>query len=190
MNEPVPFAQARLARRVAGPTKCLAGLTRSPAGCGNLIFNQETAVKSFWQPETRRELQIRIAKLTPASQPKWGRMSAPQMVIHLTDSIRMACGDLRVASKGGLLRYPPLKQLIIYYLPWPENTPTAPELLARAPDNWATDLAELTTMIDRFATRDINGPWPEHPVFGRLSGRHWGFLGWRHTDHHLRQFNV
>jgi Protein of unknown function (DUF1569) len=147
-------------------------------------------VKSLWQPDTRRELQARIAELTPASQPKWGRMSAAQMVVHLTDSIRMACGDLRAAPKPGLLRYPPIKQLVIYYLPWPENTPTAPELLARPPQNWASNIAELAIIIDQFAARDIGGTWPDHPVFGRLSGRDWGFLSCRHADHHLRQFNV
>jgi hypothetical protein len=29
-----------------------------------------------------------------------------------------------------------------------------------------------------------------HPVFGTLSGKAWGALGWRHLDHHLRQFGV
>jgi hypothetical protein len=31
---------------------------------------------------------------------------------------------------------------------------------------------------------------PEHPAFGRLSGRAWGALVYRHMDHHLRQFGL
>jgi hypothetical protein len=32
--------------------------------------------------------------------------------------------------------------------------------------------------------------WPEHPAFGRMSRRVWGVLGYRHLDHHFRQFGV
>jgi hypothetical protein len=68
--------------------------------------------------------------------------------------------------------------------------PTAPELLARAPTDWAANLAELLASIDRFAGRDATIAWPDHPAFGRMSGRQWGVLSYRHVDHHLRQFNV
>ena len=117
-------------------------------------------------------------------------MSAPQMVSHLIESMRMATGELPVAPKPGPFRYPPLKQLIIYYLPWPKDAPTAPELLTRSPHQWDTDVKELATLLDRFSTRAVSGPWPEHPAFGPLSGDAWGFLAHRHVDHHLRQFGV
>ncbi len=31
---------------------------------------------------------------------------------------------------------------------------------------------------------------PEHPAFGTMTARRWGAIGYRHTDHHLRQFGV
>lgn len=31
---------------------------------------------------------------------------------------------------------------------------------------------------------------PEHPAFGPLSGKAWGFLVSRHIEHHLRQFGA
>jgi Protein of unknown function (DUF1569) len=32
--------------------------------------------------------------------------------------------------------------------------------------------------------------WPEHPVFGEMTPRAWCVLGYRHMDHHLRQFGI
>ena len=144
--------------------------------------------RSLLQTETKREIETRIARLTPTQPGRWGSLSAPQMIVHLTDSMKMANGDLSVEPKRVPLRYPPLKQLVIYWLPFPKGVPTAPELLARAPTDWATNLAELLASIDRFAGRSGAASWPDHPAFGRMSARQWGVLAYRHIDHHLRQF--
>ncbi len=34
------------------------------------------------------------------------------------------------------------------------------------------------------------GAWPVSPVFGRISGRSWGVMLYRHLDYHLGQFGV
>ena len=44
---------------------------------------------------------------------------------------------------------------------------------------------ELALRADDSATR-----WPEHPFFGPLTRKDWGVLGYRHSDHHLRQFDA
>jgi hypothetical protein len=145
-------------------------------------------MRTLWDAAARSELQARLARLEPDARPLWGRMSAPQMVCHLIEAYRMTIGELPTVPKGGWLRYPPLKQLVIYYLPWPKEVPTAPELLARPPEDWSRDLRQLNDLIDRFGALNKAGPWPVHPAFGRLSARTWAALAWRHTDHHLRQF--
>lgn len=147
-------------------------------------------MKSVWQETTRRELKERLANLTPDRPARWGRFSAPRMVAHVTDSFRSAIGELAVKPKNLPLRYPPLKQVIIYWLPFPKNAPTAPELLARQPGEWSSDIASLQALVDRFAACDPGGPWPDHAAFGSLTGAQWGILMYRHADHHLRQFGV
>jgi hypothetical protein len=112
------------------------------------------------------------------------------MTAHLSDSLRMALGDLPCAPKKGLLRFPPLKQLIVYWLPWPEGAPTAPELISRMPISLASEVSELASLLERLAGQPADAPLPEHPAFGRLSRRGWGVLIYRHMDHHLRQFGV
>jgi hypothetical protein len=148
-------------------------------------------VKTIWADAHRREIEERLARLAPDAVPLWGRMNAPQVVAHLTQATMMASGELPVRFKRTPLRFTPLKQLILYVLPFPKGTPTAPELLARTPaGDWPKETAELRAALDRLHARDRSAPWPRHPVFGDLSAHGWGVLVYRHTDHHLRQFGV
>ena len=148
-------------------------------------------MKTMWDGVCQREIHDRIARLSAGSRGQWGKLSAPQMVCHLAESLKMALGDLPVARKNLPIRYPPLKQLIVYLAPFPKNAPTAPELLARPPRAWNADVADLQALVDRFVARgSAAAPWVEHPAFGRLSRRAWGVLAFRHMDHHLRQFGA
>ena len=148
-------------------------------------------MKTLWQSSTRDEIVQRLARLAPDARPGWGRMSAPQMLAHITDAMRMALGDLPTrAKRTPLLRYPPLKQLIIYVLPFPKGAPTARELLDRAPESWDAERDACRALIERFGAEPRTRAWPEHPAFGPLSAHAWGALGYKHLDHHLRQFGV
>jgi hypothetical protein len=147
-------------------------------------------MKTLLHRDALDEIERRLTRLAADATARWGRMSAPQMVCHLADSMKMALGDLAVARKNLPIRYPPLKQFIIYLAPFPKGAPTAPELLARAPRDWSADVAELRTLVGRFAARGEDATWPEHPAFGRLSRRAWGVLAYRHLDHHLKQFGA
>ena len=147
-------------------------------------------MKSIWQDDARRELNDRVGTLVWDRPAQWGKFTAPKMVCHLADSLKMAMGDLKVAPKRLPIRYPPLKQLIIYWAPFPKGAPTAPELLAREPGEFSRDVAELQALLDRAASAETTDTWPEHPAFGQLSRRAWGVLIYRHMDHHLRQFGA
>ena len=147
-------------------------------------------MKSIWQEANRRELADRVSRLVPSASPRWGKMSAPRMLAHLVDAARMALGTLEVPSKRLPIHHPPLKQLIIYWLPFPKNAPTAPQLVARVATDWAAEASQLNALVDQLAARSPEPGWPDHPAFGRMTHRAWGVLVYRHTDHHLRQFGV
>ena len=149
-------------------------------------------MKTAWNDGDRRELQNRMAALAEDRKPLWGKMTAHQMVCHLAHSLRMATGDLHVAPKKMLLRFWPLKQLVIYFAPFPKNAPTAPELIISGTSNsWNADVNDLRALCDLVAARAGDaGRWPPHPAFGQLTPRAWGVLIYRHLDHHLRQFGV
>jgi hypothetical protein len=147
--------------------------------------------KTLWNVESRQELVERLSRLKPDARPLWGRMNAPQMVAHLVGWMKMAKGELYTAPLNRPIRYPPLKQMVIYWLPWPKGVPTAPELISREQYDFASEHASFCRYLESFDEKpDPNKIWPPHPAFGNLTTREWGALGYRHTDHHLRQFGV
>ena len=76
--------------------------------------------------------------------------------------------------------------------PWPHGVKTRPDVDQERggtrPGDFAADVAELIRACERFAA---GGATPEsHYLFGRLSAEEWGRWGYRHMDHHLRQFGA
>jgi len=147
-------------------------------------------MKSVFDAPVRKELKSRLAKLGPHQTPGWGTMTAGRMVAHIADSFRSSIGELTIKPKFPLLRYLPIKQVTIYWLPFAKNLPTAPELIARAPGEWSAEVSQLIALVDRFASHDRAGAWPDHTLFGRMTGDDWGVLMYRHTDHHFRRFGI
>jgi hypothetical protein len=116
-------------------------------------------------------------------------MSAPQMIAHLTDQMHHCLGDIPVAPRPGKLRLAPVRYAAIYLLPWPKGRIKGPpEAFVTQPSSWESDVAALESLLERFAVRDEERSWPEHALFGHMSGRDWGVFVYKHFDHHLRQF--
>lgn len=147
-------------------------------------------MKTVWNEVDYRELCTRLEHLKADAGAKWGRMNAPQMVCHCTDAVRMVSGAVPTAPKNVPLRFTPLKQLIIYCLPFPKGAPTASELIARQPQEWQDEMEALRKELAALVQRGPSGPLVPHPAFGRLTPRAWGVLVYRHLDHHFRQFGI
>jgi len=148
-------------------------------------------MKSLWSADARLELLRRIDRLTPDSPALWGRMNAAEMVAHAGRGMKLGLGELETKPRQTIFRYWPLKHLFVYWVRFPRSAPAPREMVTRAkPVTWASDVAGLRESIERFASLERRGTWPVHPVFGTLSAKAWGALGWRHLDHHLRQFGV
>lgn len=146
---------------------------------------------SLWNAADRSALLDRLALLTPETPPRWGQFTSARMLAHVNDAVRMATGELHVAPRRVVLRYPGIKHFVIYVMPYPKGVPTVRELLARTDDaDFARERGQLPAMLKQFAARSRAGPWPDHPAFGRMSGGDWGVLTWRHLSHHFRQFGV
>lgn len=146
---------------------------------------------TLWNDADRSALLDRLTRLTPETSARWGRFTCARMLAHVNDAVRMATGELYVAPKRLFLRYPIVKHVVIYVLPFPKGVPTAPELLARSDTaDYARERGQLPAMLKQFVARPREGPWPDHPAFGRMSGRAWGVLTCRHISHHFRQFGV
>jgi hypothetical protein len=150
-------------------------------------------MKTLARESDVQELLQRIKNLRPDSARRWGRMSASQMICHLSDAFRMASGEKAVTGTPTLRDRTIIKWIALHLpLAWPEGTiRTVPEvdqeIGGTTPTEFARDIADLETRLRAFAARRA-APRPSHPIFGHLSESQWLRWGYLHVDHHLRQF--
>lgn len=152
-------------------------------------------MKSLANPRDREEIATRLASIHAGSPRRWGKMTAHQMICHVTDALRMSLGEMQVSRATRLLPRPILRFGALWVpTPWPHGFPARPELDQQhggtAPEVFERDLAELHRAFDRFTTRPPAFAWPEHPDFGRMTRTSWMRCGYLHIDHHLRQFGA
>jgi hypothetical protein len=144
---------------------------------------------SLRDSQARRELLLRLDRLTATSVPRWGRFDAARMLCHVRDCLEMALGDRPTRPAGKrLFHLFPLKHLLLYWLPFPKGAPTAPELLESSPRDFPSDRQAVADLLNRLAETPPDVPGPQHPLFGRLTNEEWNVLEWKHTAHHLKQF--
>ena len=129
------------------------------------------------------------------SQRRWGKMSAHQMICHLSDSFKAAMGLKPVSPAGTILHRTLIKWVALQVpLRWPEGYKTRPEMDQEIggtkPVEFARDLLELEQLVARFTERERDFEWQAHPAFGKMSEREWLRWGYLHMDHHLRQFGA
>ena len=147
--------------------------------------------KTIFNARDREALCERISRLRPDSARRWGKMTAPQMICHLNDSLEIATGRVPAQRVRTPLANPLLRWLIIYVVPWPKGRArTVPEMLATTPGNWDADVARLIAQLQAAGARGPRGEWAPHPGFGALSGKDYGVLIRRHFSYHLTQFGV
>jgi hypothetical protein len=121
-------------------------------------------------------------------------MSAHEMLCHLADSFRGMLGERRVSpAPGGPLKRNLMRAIALHTpLPWPKGIPTRPEVdplrHGTRPATFEGDRQAVIVLMRRFVAAEAR--YAEHPMFGRMSRRDWMIWGYRHMDHHLRQFGV
>jgi Protein of unknown function (DUF1569) len=152
-------------------------------------------MKTLARERDAAEVVRRLHALRPDSVGRWGRMSAHQMVCHLSDGYRLLTGERTTELAAS-----PVPRWIIrwfaLYTPvrWPVGIRTTPELDqalgGTRPADFDADVAELERLLRRVADRRDCLAGHRHPIFGRLSERAWLRWGYLHADHHLRQFGL
>lgn len=148
-------------------------------------------MRSIFDTSERARLLKRLEGLAPDTRARWGRMTSGRMICHLTDAIESSRAPSPHVIGTGLLASFPVKQLVIYVLPWPKGKlQSPPDLLATQPGVWRDDVERFRASVERVAQRGPGGDWPASEVFGPLSGAEWGALLRTHIDHHFRQFGV
>ena len=121
-------------------------------------------------------------------------MTAHETLCHLADSFRGMMGELHVSpAPGGPLKRQMMRLFALHTpLSWPKGVPTRPEVDPRRegtrPENFERDRDEVLALMRRFISPETT--YAAHPMFGHLSREEWLIWGYRHLDHHLRQFGL
>jgi len=136
---------------------------------------------------------MRLGNLTPAMKARWGKMSAHEMVCHLSDSFRLALGRKSASDASGVIQRTAMKWFALYVpVPWPKGVGTRPEMEqgvgGTRPVEFERDRMELMKLIEEFNRQEAFGVG--HPIFGLMTSDEWMRWGYLHVDHHLRQFGV
>jgi Protein of unknown function (DUF1569) len=153
-------------------------------------------MKSLARERDKAEVLRRLAALRPDSVRRWGRMSAHQMVCHVSDGCRILTGERATHLMASPLPRRVTKWIALYApVTWRPGIRTSAELDQEIggtrPADFELDVAELANLIDQIAA-DRRGRFAGqlHPVFGRMSESAWLRWAYLHADHHFRQFGV
>jgi hypothetical protein len=152
-------------------------------------------MKTMARPHDKAEIIRRLRMARPDCTRRWGRMSAHQMVCHLSDAFRLVTHQREASRASGLLQTTLIKWIALYVpFRWPPGVTTRPEMDQEIggtkPGDFAADLAELEILLETVTTPAKDYAWPAHPIFGKMSEAAWMRWAYLHMDHHLRQFGL
>jgi hypothetical protein len=148
---------------------------------------------SLADPGMTDQIVARLGKLHDKRPRAWGKMTAHEMLCHLGDSFAGVMGDRPISPNDTWRSRTIVKYVALHTsMPWPKGTPTRPEvdqtIGGTKPVDFDRDRERVIALLHRFVARDTQ--CVAHPFFGPLTRDEWLVWGYRHTDHHLRQFAV
>ena len=148
------------------------------------------AVKNMFEPVVKDELIDRINKLTPQTQPLWGKMNVSQMMAHVQVPIGVGMGKNKLQrSLMGKIFGPIAKKSFVSDKPFKRNLPTDRSfVMINSQKDFEKEKQSLIDMINHFNQENI--VTEIHPFFGKLTKEQWSTGTWKHLDHHLQQFGV
>lgn len=147
---------------------------------------------NYIEPKLETALQY-LDELKPDTQPAWGKMSAQEMVEHLSDTLRIANG------KDKFPLATPEKHLEKSYEFLMSDAPLQRELnVAFAPEERTLRHENISDSIDEFTEEWVayeeqyEDPQHRelHPYFGNLNFEEWQQLNKKHLSHHFLQFGL
>ncbi|PZF72106.1 DUF1569 domain-containing protein [Taibaiella soli] len=147
---------------------------------------------AFNQTDTNGLIQ-RINKLTPATQPQWGKMNVAQMLAHCNVTYELVY-DNKHPKPGAFKRFllkAFVKNAVVGDKPYKRNSPTAPVFLVSDRQDFEKEKQRLISYINK--TQQLGAghfEGKESHSFGPLSAREWDTMFYKHLDHHLTQFGV
>jgi oxepin-CoA hydrolase/3-oxo-5,6-dehydrosuberyl-CoA semialdehyde dehydrogenase len=136
-----------------------------------------------------------LLPLQPGETPRWGRMTAPQMVEHLLWTFELSTGRAHVECFIPEERRASMKAFLYHNRPAPPDFEN-PALREGLPPLRYPGLPEavgaLRLEVERFLAQASTDPAATHthPLFGSIGADEWSRTHFKHCCHHLLQFGL
>lgn len=150
--------------------------------------------KSLFHPDDLQEIQERIDQISENSAPKWGKMEPAQMFRHCDKILQIALGKIILPKINPFVKWIGVatkKEMYLFNNGIPPNMPTFKQVIITEKCNFEKSKQELLATIDEFIENsEKSSLLSEHALFGKMTVQDWGFLQYKHLNHHLKQFRV
>ena len=148
-------------------------------------------MKSVFDKSTRDELIARINTLNENSKAQWGKMNIYQMLKHcvLCEEMYQGRKKYKRAFIGRVFGKIGLRDILKDERPLQRNAPTSAAFkITENTGDLLAEKARWVQLMDEYAqyTNDDFVHW----FFGKMTREQVGYFAYKHTDHHLRQFNA
>lgn len=149
---------------------------------------------SLLHPKNLIEIQQRIHRLNEESERKWGKMNVGQMLRHCDNILKVGLGkiilpktNIFIKTIGNFTK----TEMKIFNNGIPRNMPTFATVKVSENCNFEKSRTELLSTIKEFLEKaEKNNLISQHELFGKMTTNDWGFMEYKHLDHHLKQFGV
>lgn len=147
-------------------------------------------MKTVFDETVRKQLIDRINTLNENSTALWGKMNLYQMLKHcrVYEEMMLGKNQYQRVFLGRLFGKMALKEFTQDDSPIKQKTPTLSQLkIKEKSGDIESERKKWIALLNEYA--NPSGAEIVHSFFGKLSQEQVGLLVYKHTDHHLRQFN-
>lgn len=149
-------------------------------------------MKTIFDQGTRNELILRIQNISEDAEAQWGKMNLYQMLMHCTTWEKWMQGKGNHAYKqvfiGKVFGKMALKRMVKDDKPIDKGVPTSDQFkIKETTGDIETKKNEWIELIRAY--ENYSNPTFIHDFFGKMTKEQVGLMAYKHTDHHLRQFN-
>ncbi|MCO4291319.1 DUF1569 domain-containing protein [Solitalea sp. MAHUQ-68] len=147
-------------------------------------------MKTIFEQSTRDELINRINAINEYSTPQWGKMNVYQMFKHCTlvEEMFLRNKYYKRVLIGRIIGQKALKNMLKDDQPMMQNAPTAADFkVIEIQGNTEEERTKWISLIKEY--EHFSNPFYVHWFFGKMTREQIGYFVYKHSDHHLRQFN-
>ncbi|MCC2589807.1 DUF1569 domain-containing protein [Chryseobacterium sp. MFBS3-17] len=151
-------------------------------------------LKSLHRESDYREILQRLSGLEEKSTPRWGKMNAACMLEHCMRVLQIPLGKVLLPETSGFVRWIGMltrTEMRLFNNGIPRNMPTYKVLKVECEVDFDEAMKNLLRALGTYQELVRNNELPAtHQLFGSMEPEDWGFMEYKHINHHLKQFGL